>query len=118
MRVSRVDRHSPVFVLPLQLDAELHLLRRDKAESGVIDLQIASTRLADAVSKLAAPASSANKLVVRDNLLDVYRRREFVESKMTRIDDLDAFSRDEPQFAISGLRDGRTEGGRRNRGGA
>ena len=46
-------------------------------------------------------------------LLDVDRWREFVEGKMTGIDDLDAFSRQEPQLAIGRLRDGRTEGARR-----
>src|SRR5271166_2377300 len=47
-------------------------------------------------------------LVVGDDLLDAHRRWEFVDSKMTGIDDLDTFSRQEPDFPIGALRDART----------
>src|SRR5271165_5728228 len=37
----------------------------------------------------------------------MYRRREFVDREVTRIDDADAIPRQEPQFAIGGLSDDR-----------
>src|SRR5271169_5373690 len=48
-------------------------------------------------------------LVVGHNLFDVYRRRNFVESHLMRIDELNPFSRMEPQPTVAGLRDRRTE---------
>src|SRR5271157_732006 len=54
-------------------------------------------------------------LVVGDDLLDAHRRREFVDSEMTGIDDLDPFSRQEPDFPIVALRDARTVFAGRNR---
>ena len=47
-------------------------------------------------------------LAVGGDLLDLYRRRDFIDDEMTRIDDLNAFPGHEPQFAIGGLRDTRT----------
>ncbi len=37
----------------------------------------------------------------------MHRRRQFIEGKVTRIDDTDAVTRQEPQFAICGLGDSR-----------
>ena len=61
------------------------------------------------------PCETSYDLAVGCDLLDVDRRRELVDDKMMGIDDLNAFSRHEPQFAVGGLRDGRTEVGGRNR---
>ena len=55
---------SPVIVLPLQLVLEMNLLRRDKAQSGVVDLQVTNPAAADVSSKLQCrPLSSANKVL-------------------------------------------------------
>ena len=100
---------SPVGILPLQLVLEMNLLRRGEAESGVVDLQIASSRRQTHARSCRARQILPIHLVVGYDLLDVHRRREFVESKMMGIDDLDAFSRHEPQFAVGGFRKGWTE---------
>ena len=114
MRVARVDWHSPVVVLALQLDAELHPLRRDEAETDVVDLQITSQRGKMHVRHRLARQVLPIESPVGEDLLDMHRRRDFVEGKMTGIDDSNAFSRQEPKSAICGLRDGRIVGGSRN----
>ena len=46
-------------------------------------------------------------LFIGDDLLDVHRRRKFVDGKVLRIDDADAPERHEPQVAIRGFCDNR-----------
>src|SRR5271157_1846967 len=46
--------------------------------------------------------------MVGGHLFDMHWRCELVKGEMTRIDDLDALSRHEPEPAISGLRNPRT----------
>src|SRR5262249_33675192 len=88
----------PVAIEAFELVAKSDLLRRHEAQCGVIDLQIA-----DAWRQ---PYSSirvcrrAVCLAVGDDFLDLHRRRQGVEWKMTRIDDADANGRREPQSSI------------------
>ena len=98
-----VDDFLPVRVLALQHVFETDLLRRRQAQRRELDPHVAD------VGGQAHPLLELVWLAVGFDLLDMDRRREFVDSKMTGIDHLDAFSRHEPQFAIGGLRDGRTE---------
>ena len=65
----------------------MDLLRRDQAQRGVVDPDVAD------VGGQAHPLPEFVRLAVGFDLLDVDRRREFVDSKMTGIDHLDAFSR-------------------------
>src|ERR1035441_4626409 len=92
----------------------MHLIRRDKAERGIVDLEIAGPRRQPNVRNCRAAGQILPiGPVVGCDLLDVDRRREFVESKMMGIDHLDAFSRYVPKSAIARLRESRSEGGRR-----
>src|SRR5208283_2929196 len=96
------DSISPVRVPPLQLKTVAVFFRSNEAQRHEIKREIAHTR------GQAQAACCGIRLVISDHLLDAHRRRKFVDSKMTGIDDLDALSCDEPQFAISGLRYART----------
>ena len=82
---------SPVGILPLQLVLEMNLVRRGEAESGVVDLQIASSRRQTHARTCRARQVLPIHLVVGYDLLDVDRRRELIEGKMMGIDHLDAF---------------------------
>ena len=44
--------------------------------------------------------SSASKSSIGDDFFNVYRRRKFVECKVTWIDDIDAVFDTEPEFPI------------------
>ena len=46
--------------------------------------------------------------MVRCDLFDMDRRREFVEGKMAWVDNLDPISGNEPHLAVGGLRDPRS----------
>src|SRR5580704_9898759 len=70
----------PVGIAAFQLDAKTDLLRRDQAESGIVDLQIANQR------GQALARRSLVGLAVGGDLLDVDRWWEFVEGEMARID--------------------------------
>src|ERR1700747_423261 len=88
--------------MAFQLVPKTDLLRRDKAESGVLDLQLASQRGQAWVRGRIAGRVIPVFLAVGSDLLDVHRRWEFVEGKVTRIDDADAVAGEEPQFSIGG----------------
>ena len=70
------------------------LFRRDETQGSVVDFEIASQRRQTPVR---------NHLAVGDDLLDVDRRREFVDGKMGRVDDADARDGHEPHFPSVGL---------------
>src|SRR5437762_3634637 len=89
----------PITIVAFQLDAKTDLLRRDQAESGIVDFEIANQRGQAQVRR------SLVGLAVSGDLLDVHRRWEFVEGKVTRIDYADAVARRVPQFAILGFSD-------------
>src|SRR6266403_6085070 len=97
----------PIAVPALQLVTKKDLFRRDEAERGVIYLQITNER----GQKYASVCSGTRivGLAVGGDLLDVHRRRKFVEGKVARIDDADAVPRQEQQFSIGGLGDLRAE---------
>ena len=114
LRLALVDYLRPVPILALQLVTESNPLRRDEAECRVIDPDIAHER-----GQSQAGRGIVN-LSVRDNLLDVHRRWESVERRVTpvqatRIDHVDTASRQVPQSSIRGLSDTRAEAaGERN----
>ena len=110
LRLTDVDDFLPVRVLALEFVVEMDLFRRDQAQGGVIDLRRRGRWRAGA-SRCRVRYGLPSALI----LLDVHRRRELVDRKMPGIDHLDTFSRQEPQFAIGELRDGRTVGVRRKR---
>ncbi len=103
----------PVAIHAFQLVAKEILLRSDETERCIVDLQIAHQRWQTHASRL--QRRRVVDLAVGSDLLDVDRRREFVEGKMARIDDLYAFSRHEPQFAIGRLSYPRAVGASRRR---
>src|SRR5262249_4672309 len=107
VRVARVGWHLPLVVLAIELDAKLYLLRCAQAESGVGDLQVASARGQMQIRHSSARQVLPLNRVVSNDLLDAHGRKDFVDGKMTRIDDLDTFSCHEPQFAVGGLCDAR-----------
>jgi hypothetical protein len=91
----------PVPILTFQLVAEAHFIRRDEAQRRVIDSQISDERWQ------LQPVRRIVGFVIGSDLLDSHRRRNLIDQKMTRIDDLNAFPGHEPQFAIRGFRDTR-----------
>ena len=92
LRLAHADHLSPVVILAFQLVPEANLLGRDQAESGVLDVQIASPRR-QAHARDGRPRQVvAMTPAVRDDLLDEDGRREVVDRQMPGIDDLDAFS--------------------------
>ena len=76
-----VDDFVPVPVLSLQLVLEMDLFRRDQAQGGVLDSEVAD------VGGQAHPAPEVVWFVVSDDLLDVHRRRGLLDGKMPRVDD-------------------------------
>src|SRR5208337_3895411 len=93
-----VDDHSPVLVLAFQHEAEMHVLRSDKAECGVIDRKVVKSRR-QLQSSLTGYRQVVGFAVCRD-LLNVYRRRKCVRGKMPGIDDANPIERQEPQSSI------------------
>ena len=85
----------------------MNLLRRDETESGVVDLQIASSRRQMQRRMDCALQALPISLLVGDDLFDVHRRRQFVDGKMMGIDDLND-SCHEPYFAVGGFRNARS----------
>src|SRR5262249_41575061 len=87
----------PVFVLAFELDSKLVLFWRDQTEGGVVDLHVArQSRQTDRRRDLV-------HLVVRDDLLDVYGRRQSVKSQATRVDDAQAIWRKKPEPSVGRL---------------
>src|SRR5215472_783130 len=95
----------PVAVLTLQLEFELGLLRRDEAESRVVDLYVAHQWWE------AQLCVGAVDFPVDDNLLNMYWRRQLVEGQMARIDHADSQKRIKPDLSIRGLGDPRVVAG-------
>ena len=62
LRLAVVDHLPPVAILALQLVLEMDLLRRDQAQRGVVDLQIANPRRQTQV-RTAAPGKFANRVL-------------------------------------------------------
>ena len=78
LNLAFVDHLAPVAVLPFKLVLEMNLLRRYQAQSRVVNLQIASTRRQTQIGTCRARQVLPINLVISDDLLDVYRRRELV----------------------------------------
>ena len=93
----------PVTILALELVAEPHLLRRDKTERRVVDLQIARQR-GQAEVRICEGIRIVG-LAVGDDLLDMHGRRKTVERQAARIHDADAGRANEPQSPIGSLAD-------------
>jgi hypothetical protein len=110
LRLALVDYFSPVTVLTLQLVFEVDLFLRDEAKSGELDLQIVSPGRQLQFRDCRRLDISPISLFVSYEFLNVDRRGELVDNKMARIDNLDAFACNKPQFAIPGLRDPRAVG--------
>jgi len=91
-----IDDLLPVAIVAFELVFEMDLLRRDQAKIGVVDLEVASQRGQAQVRR------GIVCLAVGGDLLDVHRRREFVEGKVTRIDDADAVPGREPRGFVDG----------------
>ena len=100
-----VERLSPLAdVLPLavaafELDPEPVLLRRDEAQRGVVDLQIANERRQPQTGRRVV------RFPIRDHLLDVHRRRKRVDADVPRIDDGDPVECREPDAAVGRFAD-------------
>src|SRR5208283_5083434 len=89
-----VDDLLPVSILAFQLEAKMDLVWVDQAEGGIFDLEIASQRGQAQVRR------GFVFLAICRNLLDVYRRCEFVDGNVTRIDRADAVAWQEPYPSI------------------
>src|SRR5271166_4659969 len=84
----------PVAIVAFQFVFEMVLLWRDQAESGIVDLEIAS-------QCGQAPVRRAIVLFTTgSDLLNVHRRWKRVQRKMLRIDDADPVLGCEPYFPI------------------
>src|SRR5208337_705122 len=101
----------PIPIMTFELVFETDLLGRDQAESGVVDLQIATQCGQAQVRRCRARQVLPTRFAIGGDLLDVHRRREFVEGKVTRIDDADAVERQEPYPPVRGLGNARSEAG-------
>src|SRR5262249_50646970 len=88
----------PVAVPAFQFVAEQYLFRCDQTERGVVDLQVAHQCGQGHVSIFVRAHRVA--LMICNDLLNVYRRRKFVERQMARIDNADSIHGCEPQFSI------------------
>src|SRR5262249_39555174 len=89
----------PVAVPTFQFVAKVHLLRCNKTQRRVFNLQITQQRRQ-------APVRNGGRivsLVVSRNLLDLHRRRNLVKGKMTRINNAHATHGREPQSPVRGL---------------
>src|SRR6266849_3910335 len=95
--VALVDQLAPVLVLALELDAEAHLFRCDKAQGGVVDREIAH-----ACRQPQRPAARVVDLSVRGDLLDVHGRRQVVVRQAPRIDPGDSVASREPELPVGG----------------
>src|SRR5208283_2993439 len=96
----------PIAIPAFQLVTKKHLLRRDEAEPGIVDLEIANQR------RQAQTGRRIVALAIGADLLDMHRRRKLVERKVTRIDDADAVPRQEPNSSIRGFGNTRAEASR------
>src|SRR5262249_26715897 len=85
----------PVAVPAFELVSKKNFLRRDEAERGVVNLQIANMRRQWHLPVLRRRSQIVG-LVVGGDLLDMHWRRKIVEEQVAGIDDADATQRDEP----------------------
>src|SRR5208283_6247792 len=110
LRPAAVDDFSPVLVLPLQLESEMHLLRDNQAQGRVVNLEIAHPRRQLWMrGRCMAGQVLPIGLAIGDDLLDVYRRRSLIELEAMRIDDTDALFDAKPEFPVQRLCNRRAE---------